>query len=726
MTADYNYTNIYSMKQVLLKNGQAIIEDVPAPIVSSKNILVKVMHSCISVGTESASLKMSSLPLYKRALKQPENVLKVIEMAKNQGIERTIDRVTGKLASGSPTGYSCAGQIIEIGSEVTGFSVGDIVGCAGAGIANHAEYVNVPVNLAVKVPSGLSTEEASTVTLGSIALQGVRRLNPTLGETIVVIGLGVLGQLTVQMLKANGCRVIGIDLSEDRVNEALSFGMDRGVTNDLDLISQTDLFTEAIGADGVIITASSNSNEIVSLSMRITRKKGRVVLVGDVGLNLKRSDFYQKELDFFISSSYGPGRYDPLYEEGGNDYPIAFVRWTENRNMFEYLRLLSEKKINIGSFFEKNIFEVEKVSEAYKALNNSEGIKPLMVLLKYQAIESNLKPKTVIQTKVIESSNKVKVGLAGAGSFALGMHLPNMQTLKSIFQVSGIMSRTGSNAVAVAKQYSAEIATTDYNELLNIDELNLIMVTTRHDLHGKMVFDALEKGKNVFVEKPLALNENELNKIEQYFIDNPKTNQLLITGFNRRYAPIIQEIKKRVKTRTYPLIINYTMNAGFIPQNHWVHTEEGGGRNIGEACHIYDLFNSLTESKVVSIEAKSINPSGKKFRKNENFIALLKYEDGSICSLTYTSMGSKKYGKEFMEVFMDGEIIRMSDFTEIDYFGIKERKKKYSKVDKGQFYLLKLTGEYMMGKIGSWPISLEDQISATRISFEVEKQLSDI
>jgi predicted dehydrogenase/threonine dehydrogenase-like Zn-dependent dehydrogenase len=711
------------MKQVLIKNGNAIVTEIPAPIVDNKSVLVKVMYSCVSVGTEMSSLKMSSLPLYKRALKQPENVKKVLEMIRNQGIQQTFERVSGKLTAGSPTGYSVAGEVIAVGEQVESFKIGDKVACAGAGIANHAEYVNVPVNLVTHIPENLSMSSASTVTLGAIAMQGVRRMQPTLGETIVVIGLGVLGQLTVQLLKANGCKVIGIDLDQSRVDTALYAGMDKGATNNSDLIQTVDLFTGGIGADGVIITASSESNEIVSLSMQITRKKGRVVLVGDVGLDLKRADFYVKELDFFISTSYGPGRYDPYYEEGGMDYPIGYVRWTENRNMTEYLYLLSSKKINIENFYSENIYSIDKAFDAFESLKMS-GTKPLMVLLEYNNTYEKLNRKIFVENrKKINNTGKINVAIVGAGSFVLGMHLPNMQSLPKYFNIHAIMSRTGSNAKAIAQQYNAEYATTDFNEILRDERVNLVMITTRHDLHANMVLEALKHGKHVFVEKPLAINNIELDAIKLYLEDHPEL--LLITGFNRRFAPILTEIKPKLEKRTSPIMIQYIMNAGYINKDHWVHGSEGGGRNIGEACHIYDLFNYLTGSKMKKISACSLNVGNGKFLKSDNFNVTIEFEDGSICNLIYTALGSKINAKEEMAIFFDGSVIRLSDYKNLDFYGTKHTSIKKSIIDKGQLNLLTKVAKYLAGEEKEIPITIDEQIRATEISFLVEKLIKN-
>jgi predicted dehydrogenase len=705
------------MKQVLIKNGAAIIDDIPAPLVEAKTVLVKVAYSCVSVGTEMAGLKMSSLPLYKRALKQPDNVKKVLEMVKTQGLKSTIDRVSGKLSAGSPTGYSVAGVVIAVGEEVEGFKVGDKVACAGAGIANHAEFVNVPVNLVVKVPDLLELNDASTVTLGAIAMQGVRRMNATLGETIVVIGLGVLGQLTVQLLKANGCKVIGIDLDSDRISTAISNGMDKGCTSNEELVRLVDIMTAGVGADGVLITASAQGDIIVSTSMQISRKKGRVVLVGDVGLNLKRADFYVKELDFFISTSYGPGRYDAYYENEGQDYPIGYVRWTENRNMAEYLYLLSVGRVKINDFYQNNIYDISSASAAFDALKTGEN-KPLMVLLKYPERENNQENKVLLPLEAVKKKGKINVAVVGAGSFALGMHLPNMQRLDSQFNVHAVMSRTGSNAKAIAQQYGAKYATTDIQDVLNDEEVDMVLITTRHNLHAQAVIDAVRKGKYVFVEKPLAINYDELNQIKELVSQQGK--DLIITGFNRRFAPILKNVKSKLAQRKEPIIINYIMNAGYIPKDHWVQTYEGAGRNIGEACHIYDLFNYLTGSVHTKVQASSINTNNSKFLNSDNFSATVEYEDGSVCNLIYTAAGNKNFPKEEMTIFCEGEIIRMSDYKNLEIFGTKNQADKRSTIDKGQFELLKLAGEFMTGKT-STPLTFDEQYRATAISFEVEK-----
>lgn len=709
------------MKQVLIQGGGAIVSEVPAPQVSPKNILVRVDYSCISVGTEMAGVKMSGLPLYQRALKQPENVKRVIEMMRDQGVKRTLDRVTGKLAAGSATGYSAAGVVIEIGRDVDGFSVGDRVACAGAGIANHAEVIDVPVNLAVKIPDAVGTDIAATVTLGAIAMQGVRRAQPTLGETFVVVGLGILGQMTVQMLSANGCRVIGVDLDAKRIRQSLENGMDIGVDPTLENYTERVLkYTDGLGADCVLITAATASNQVISEAMQACRKKGRVVLVGDVGLDLNRADFYKKELDFLISTSYGPGRYDPAYEEGGQDYPLPYVRWTENRNMQAYLELLANRKIRLDSFYQTP-YDIDRANDAYDSLKG-EGDKPLMVLLQYPPRPEALLRRVEMKSTVAKKADKIRVAIAGASSFVQGMHLPNMVIMRNDYELRAIMSRTGANARGVATQYQAAYCTTDFEEILKDDQVDLVMITTRHDLHGQMVLQALRAGKHAFVEKPLTLKVEELAEIEQFYAENPD-GPLLMVGFNRRFAPAMQTIRQILEKRTTPIIANYRMNAGFIPPEHWVHGAEGGGRNIGEACHIYDLFNSLCGgTKEVAVNAYSIDPVSKQWNKNDNFVATIKYADGSVCTLTYTALGDKSYPKEKMEVFADGKVIVMDDYKSVTVHGGKHKGWSDKTVQKGQLQELKVLADTLLRGI-PWPIPLSEQIQATRISLEVDRQI---
>lgn len=710
------------MKQVLIKGGAARVENVPAPMVEARTVLVRVHYSCISAGTELAGLRMSAMPLYRRALKQPENVRRVLESVRDVGVRNTIDRVRGKLAAGTPTGYSAAGTVVAVGADVDGFAVGDRVACAGAGAANHAEVINVPVNLCARVPEGLGLDSASTVTLGAIALQGVRRAAPTLGETIVVVGLGLLGQLTVQMLKANGCRVIGVDPDSRRLTMASGAGADFVVDPALEsYVGQVQRVTDGFGADATIVTAASASSEVIAEAMQACRKKGRVVVVGDVALNLRREDLYKKELDVLISTSYGPGRYDPVYEEGGQDYPLPYVRWTENRNMEAYLELLAQNKVALEPMAPR-VFAVDQAGEAYASLNSGGESPPLLALLAYPAEQSEPITHVTRLRRGPAVEGVVRVAVIGAGGFAQGMHLPNLVKLRRHFRVRAVMSRTGANAFAVAKQYQADYATTDFDEVLSDPDVDLVIIATRHQLHATMVLRALESGKNAFVEKPLALTERELEAIERFY-EGRTTAPVLMTGFNRRFSPALQAARRVVAARSSPLIANYRMNAGYIPLEHWVHGPEGGGRNIGEACHIYDLFNFLTGAKPATVTATPIRTSSRHWARNDNFVATIGYSDGSLCTLTYTALGSKDHPKERMDIYVDGKVLVMDDYRSLDVVGSRHRGWSSKSVDKGQLQELAALAE-TLGKGAPWPIPLEEQLEATRISFAVERAIS--
>ena len=709
------------MKQVLIKGGAAFVDRVPAPQVSPRNILVQVTHSCISVGTELAGLKSSAMPLYRRALKQPENVRKVVNLVKDKGLQGAIDRVRGKLASGSPTGYSATGVIVAVGAQVTGFSIGDTVACAGAGIANHAEFIDVPVNLAARVPEGLPGAYAATVTLGAIAMQGVRRSAPSLGETFVVVGLGILGQITAQLLKANGCRVIGVDPDARRIEVALKAGLWKGVNpQDSDYVQRVHLLTDGFGADGVIVTAATASHEVISLAANACRKKGRVVLVGDVGLNLNRADFYKKELDFLISCSYGPGRYDPVYEEEGSDYPLPYVRWTENRNMESYLQLLADGAVRLD-LLAPAIVSVDKAREAYARLN-APGEKPLIVVLEYpQEIAKADSANRIGQAAAARTrSNRVRVALVGAGGFAQGMHLPNLAKLKQDYEIRTIVSRTGTTAKAVATQYEAKNYTTDFEAALSDPEVDLVLIATRHAMHAPMVLQALRAGKHVFVEKPLAVRVDELEEIRSYYLQ-PR-DQLLMTGYNRRFSPAVSRLRQLLEGRTTPLVVNYRMNAGYIPLDSWIQGMDGAGRNIGEACHIYDLFHALTGARCIEVQANAIRPTGKQWLRNDNFVAILKFDDGSLCTLTYTALGSKSYPKERMDVFVDGLNYVLDDYRSLEVFGSKRRGWQSDTVEKGQFEEVQALAKCLRSS-AEWPISLDDQISVASLALGIEGML---
>ncbi|HEX7242818.1 MAG TPA: bi-domain-containing oxidoreductase [Longimicrobiaceae bacterium] len=711
------------MKQVLIRQGRAMVEEVPAPVVEPGTVLVAVDHSCISVGTEMSGVRASGLPLWKRALQQPEKVARVVRMAASEGVARTRRAVEGQISTPAPTGYSAAGVVLEVGEGIDDLRPGDRVACAGAQFAHHAGVIRVPRNLVAPVPDGLDLAAASTVTLGAIALQGVRRATPTLGETFVVVGLGILGQLTAQLLRANGCRVVGTDLDRGRIAVAVSMGMDVGLhPDDGEETEQVARLTDGIGADGVIVTAAAPSDAILSTAFRMCRRKGRVVLVGDVGLKLDRADFYAKELDFLVSTSYGPGRYDRNYEERGLDYPVGYVRWTENRNLAEYLRLLADGRVSVAPLVSR-VFPVQEAEAAYAALEGGDD-RPLMVLLSYPR-EAEPVRRVANPRARGGGAGKVRVALVGAGAFAKGMHLPNLQALADRYHLRAVVSRTGHNAAAAAAQFGAEYATTELDEVLRDPEVDAVIVATRHNLHAPMVLRALEAGKHVLVEKPLALVEPELEEVEAFYERAEARGgpaPVLLTGFNRRFSPFARRALEIVRERSNPMIVSYRMNAGHVPRDSWLHDEEGGGRNLGEACHVYDLFTFLTGSRVADVTARAIVPRTGHYLASDNFVATLTFEDGSVATLTYTALGSREHPKEQMEVFVDGKVLVLDDYRRLTVAGAKAAGVETRAQDKGQKAELEAFARALR-EGGEWPIALWEQVQTTEIGFEVERHL---
>ena len=703
------------MLQAIIKKGVVLAEEVPAPMVSDSSVLIQVSASCISAGTEMSGVINSGKPLIKRALEQPAQVKKVLNMAKSVGISKTLAKIKGTLDAGNPTGYSISGVVVGLGKGVSGFKIGDRVAAAGAGIANHAEFVDVPVNLVMNMPREISFRDASTVTLGGIAMQGVRRADLRVGEFCVVTGAGILGLLAVQLLRLSGVRVATIDLDQQRLSIARKLGAE--ITLDPkseNVVNAIENWTGGYGADTVLFTAATSSSEPLSESFRMCKKKGKVVLVGVSGMEIKRADIYTKELDFIISTSYGPGRYDRSYEEKGIDYPYAYVRWTENRNMTEYLRLVASGQVDLSDMIDRT-FPISEVTDAFSSLQ-SEG-KPLMVVLDYVSdLDEGIpeKQKTILQSPAKSSTGEiVKVALVGAGGFATGMHMPNMEKLGSKFKLWAVMSRKGHQAKAVAKQFGAQYATTDYEEILKDDEIDLILVATRHDTHASLTLRGLQSGKHVFVEKPLATNLGELELIKDFYQTHESPPNLFV-GFNRRFSKYSQEIKKHTNKRINPLVIHYRMNAGFIPLDHWVH--DNGGRIVGEGCHIIDLMTFFVGAKIISVNSENINPSNNRYSHQDNVSITLKYEDGSIASIQYFSVGSKNMPKESMEIHFDGKSLLMEDYQKLIGYGvdIKEISSKISQ--KGQFEELVAIHEKLSGKADNLPIELWDMFQTTEAS----------
>lgn len=713
------------MKQVLIRGGRVVVETVPAPLVEPRTILVRTDHSCISPGTELSGIRAARTPLWRRAAREPGKVGRVLDLARTEGVTVARDAVKARRKAPQLSGYSLAGVAVDVGSGIEDIAVGDRVACAGNQYAFHAEVVRVPRNLTVRVPDQVSMAEASTVSLGAIALHGVRRAQPSGGETFAVIGLGFLGQLTVQLLQANGCRVIGVDVAAARVRQALELGMDEGMDSPVDdEFERIERLTGGFGVDGAIITAAAGSSSIVSSAFRMCRQKGRVVLVGDVGLHLVRDDIYAKELDFLVSTSYGPGRYDRAYEEDGVDYPIGYVRWTENRNMAEYLRLIADGRVRVAPLIGET-YPIDEAAAAYAALESAD--RPLTALLSYPAESTRpAKGERIVANPRVRPARdgQIRVAVVGAGEFAKAVHLPNLRALDDDFRVRAIVSRSGPNATVTAEHFGAQYAATDVDAVLGDPDVDLVVIATRHDLHARLAVAALKAGKHVLVEKPLALTREDLDSITGWFGEVGQDAPVLMTGFNRRFSPYARRIAELIAERVNPLVLTYRMNAGYVAPGHWIQGPEGGGRNRGEACHIYDLFTFLTGARVTAVQALAMRPATGSYKLTDNFTASLRFEDGSVANLTYTALGAAEHPKEQLEVFVDGRVIVLDDYRRLTVSPSRSAGLSTRAPNKGQREELQALAMAVRNG-GPWPIALWQQVQATEIALAVESQLTD-
>src|SRR6266852_3919626 len=655
-----------------------------------------------------------------RAVEQPHLVSQVIQRAKSEGILNTVEAVRSKLGSLVALGYSAAGTVIEVGKDVGNFHVGDRVGCAGVGYASHAEVLAVPKNLCVRLPEQVSFESGAFATVGAIALQGVRLSEPTLGEAVVVIGLGLIGQITVQLLKANGCRVFGIDLDSNKIELARQFGADGGCAPDDDTRSRVMEWSRGRGADAVLITAATSSNQPVELAGEISRAKGRVIVVGAVGLNIPRKPYYDRELTFRISMSYGPGRYDPEYEERGHDYPFGYVRWTEGRNIEAFLHLLADGRIDVGPLTTHR-FSLDETESAYRLITGELNEPYLGVILQYDT-ERELEPRIQLaarQTQSAAPAPSVRVGLIGAGNYARAMLLPNFKTAGAEFH--SIATASGVSARQVGERFGFRNCVSGADEVLTNDEINLVVIATRHDSHAELVRRALDRGRNVFVEKPVALNDEELDKV--IAAATPSNGQLMV-GFNRRFSPLARAAQEFFKDRQTPLSINYRVNAGRVPPDHWAqHPREGGGRIVGEVCHFIDFIQFMTGSLVTRVYAESIASRNQEITNEDSVFITLRFADGSNGSIAYVAEGDKALPKERIEIFGAGKSFVIDDFRSgFAYQDGREKKTKLREQDKGQEDEVgAVCAVVLEGKPA--PISLEDLATTTRATFRILESL---
>ncbi|HET8886989.1 MAG TPA: bi-domain-containing oxidoreductase [Salinimicrobium sp.] len=665
------------MKQIIqsFKTGATILEEVPAPQVGKGKVLIQTSRSLVSLGTERMLVEFGKSNLLSKARQQPDKVKQVLDKIKTEGLLPTLEAVFNKLGEPLPLGYCNVGKVIAVGEGVSEFKVGDRVASNG----QHAEFVCIPKNLVAAIPNGISDEEAAFTVIGSIGLQGIRLLKPTLGETIVVTGLGLIGLLTAQLLKANGCHVIGVDIDDAKLELAKQWGIVPFNPKNGNVVKFVEAETNGVGADGVIITASAKTNDIISQAAQMSRKRGRIVLVGVIGLNLSRAEFYEKELSFQVSCSYGPGRYDDNYEQRGIDYPLPFVRWTEKRNFEAILQAIASGNLKVNGL----ITEVIPFAEYQRIYGEIGSSKSIASILSYKEGEITAPSNTIQLKEGNFSGAKGVLGIVGAGNFTKMTMLPALKASNA--NLKYIASQGGVSGTAMAQKYGISNSTTDYQAILKDPEVDLVLITTRHNMHASMVEETLKSGKHVFVEKPLALNNAELKEV---IAAQQASGKTITVGFNRRFSPHAQKMKQVLGTA--PMNVIATMNAGFIPPNVWVHDlKVGGGRIIGEACHFIDLITYLTGSKVTAVcmNAMGTNPE----ENTDNATLLLKYENGSTGVINYFANGSKSYSKERVEVYSQERTLVMDNFRKTEGYGFKGFSKLKTKLDKGhknQFQLL--------------------------------------
>ena len=647
------------MKQLIqhLQTGETILEEIPVPQVRKGCILIKTSRSLVSLGTEKMLVEFGKANFLEKARQQPEKVKQVFDKIKTDGLKPTIKAVFRKLSEPISLGYCNVGEVVAIGEGITEFKIGDRVASNG----HHAEVVCVPKNLVTLIPENVSDDEATFMVVGAIALQGIRLANPTLGEIVAVIGLGLIGQLTVDLLQANGCEVIAFDFDQSKVDLANIKGIKAfKVSEDIDTVKIIQEITKNVGVDAVIITASNKSNEVISQAAKMSRKRGRIVLVGVIGLNINRADFYEKELTFQVSCSYGPGRYDDNYEQNGQDYPIGFVRWTLNRNFETVLKFISTGQLKVQPLITE-VVDFQDYKQVYENIGKSKSIASI---LKYRSDTDITQTKITLKNHIADNTNAV-LGIIGSGNFTKVTVLPILSKIKA--NIKYLSSSSGLSGTLLAKKFDVQYSTTNNDDILNDSEVVAVIITTRHNAHARMCIAALQAGKHVFVEKPLALSHEEINKIIEVY---EKTNKTLTVGFNRRFSPFVQDIRQKLGGLNLPINVVATINAGEIVANHWTQDMNiGGGRIIGEACHFIDLITYLSGSLVESVIMNSMDKNPQE--KTDNATILLKYQNGSTGVINYFSNGNKGYVKERIEVYAQGKTMVIDNFKNSKYYGLK-------------------------------------------------------
>lgn len=716
------------MKQIIqnYKTGELELAEVPVPICAEDNILVRTHNSLISAGTEKLMINLSKKNLLGKAKARPDKVKKVIAKIKSAGIMKAYKLAMSRLDNPIPLGYSCAGKVIEVGEKVDKFTIGDRVACFRSGFATHAEINVIPENLAVKIPEDLSFEEASFVTLGGITLHSVRCADVKLGENVVVIGLGLLGLIGIQLLKSSGCNVFGIDIDPNKLKLAKELGVDGFAKPDEDINYDVDRFTQGNGADAVIIFASTKSNEPIEMAAEIARERANIIVPGMVGLNIPRKTFFEKELNLVVSRSSGPKIYESkTVKEEQNKY-ISYVRWNERRNMQEFLILVKKGKVNLSKLITHH-FKISEALNAYEIV--VKGKEPYIgIVLEYNNEQyKDLSSKLTIKEKEIASKPKdiVKVGMIGAGQYAKETLLPAIKRLKKPYRLVGVATSSGYTGKHVAKKFDFEYCTTNYKEILNDKDIDLVIITTRHGSHSRFVVESLKADKVTFIEKPLCIKKSELKNIVKAYRDIKNVKPGLMVGFNRRFSPYTSFIKDHLGDIEEPIVINYRVNAGFVPKDSWVHNpEEGGGRVIGEVCHFVDLIQYISDSQIEKVYAESIEGGVESLIEKDNISITLKTKNGSVGNIIYVANGDKSFPRERIEIFGKGSVGVIDNFKFASFTRNRNKttKKSYFKVDYGQQNEMKLLFN-SVSKGTSFPVSFEEYVNTTLTTFKIEQSL---
>jgi len=701
------------MKQLLQKpkSGKIEVLAVPFPTLNKGQVYVRNHYSVISAGTEAATVSNSRKSYLSKALNHQEEVRKVIKIIKRDGLLPAYEKVMDKLEAHSPLGYSTAGEVIALGEGVSSFKVGDKVACGGS-TASHADVISVPVNLCCKVPEGVKLEDAAFTTLASIALQGIRQADLRVGENCVIIGMGLIGQITANILDASGITPIGLDISKENMGLAKGTGLKYVYNRDQDgLEEQIMQLSYGHGTDAIIITAGTSSLDPVEFAGVIARKKARVIIVGAVPTGFSRKNYYEKELELRMSTSYGPGRYDFTYEEKGIDYPIGYVRFTEQRNMQTFLQLLSDKKISVKKIITHK-YTLEEAPKAYSMIiENSEPYTGILIKYDYKR-----KIKQDVSFPVKSSlPTGPNVGFIGVGSFAKSTLLPN---LKGLCNFTAITTNKGSQSVYIGQKYGFSNIYSSVDKVINDENVNTIFIATRHDTHARLIIKGIKANKHIFVEKPMAIKESELEEICTAF-KKSEQNHLMI-GFNRRFSPAVQEVKN-IFSNEQSKTINIRVNAGQMPLDHWVNDPKvGGGRIIGEACHFIDLAMYLAGSNIISVFSSAMNDINS---LNDSIVINMKFNNGSVASVNYFSNGNKKLSKEYIEVFCDGTIAKIDDFKTLTIFGKSVRKIRFKGQDKGHSSELELFINSIHDGTPC-PIPFDESYQTTLATFKVLESIS--